>query len=288
MASDFKSDIRPHKLQRIFISCDIEGISGVVHGDHTGPGQGEEYTRARRLMTRQVSAAVSGAIQGGADVVLVNDSHGGGRNILIEELHSGAQLLTGSPKPLSMMQGVADGFDGAFFVGYHSRNGTPGVLNHTYSSDTIRELRINGRPAGETLLNAFIAGQYNVPILLITGDSETVSEASAVLPGIKAIAVKEPVGRFAARCLSLEEANAEIQEAAAEALGLVGELRPLVPPRPVTIELDFNSTAMAGAALMVPGAQAVGPSAVSFTHDDYIAAFQAMRVMITMARSVGS
>lgn len=82
MASDFKSDIRPHKLQRIFISCDIEGISGVVHGDHTGPGQGEEYARARRLMTRQVSAAVSGAIQGGADVVLVKTAMVGGATSL--------------------------------------------------------------------------------------------------------------------------------------------------------------------------------------------------------------
>ncbi len=272
--------------QRIFISCDIEGISGVVHNDHAVPAGGEEYTRARRLMTRQVSAAVSGALQGGAEYVLVNDSHGGMRNILIEELHPSAHLITGSPKPLSMMQGVDGGFDGAFLVGYHSRVGTPGVLNHTYSSRTVHELSINGRVAGETLMNAYIAGYFGVPVLLVTGDTEVAAEAEAALPGVKTVAVKEPAGRYAARCLPLEEANALIQEAAAEAVSLIGRLSPLAPPRPATFELTFMHTAMADAALMIPGTRRVDPLRVAFTHDDYIVAFKAARAMITMAGSV--
>jgi len=277
------------KTQRIFISCDIEGISGVVHNDHSGfaaGGAAEEYSRARRLMTRQVSAAVAGALQGGADFVLVNDSHGGMRNILIEELHPNAHLITGSPKPLSMMQGVGDGFDGAFFIGYHSRVGSPGVLNHTYSSRTVHELRINDQPAGETLMNAFIAGYYGVPVLLVTGDTETAAEASSVLPGVKTVAVKAPAGRYAARCLPFEEANALIQEAAAEAVSLIGRLEPLVPPKPVTFQLRFMHTAMTDAALMIPGTRRVDAMTAGFTHEDYIVAFKAARAMITMAQSV--
>lgn len=276
-------------IQRIFISCDIEGISGVVHNDHSGfsgGGAGEDYTRARRLMTRQVSAAVAGALQGGAEFVLVNDSHGSMRNILIEELHPSAHLITGSPKPLSMMQGVGDGFDGAYFIGYHSRMGTPGVLNHTYSSRSVHELRINEQLAGETLMNAYIAGYYGVPVLLVAGDTDVAAEAAAILPGIKTVAVKAPAGRYAARCLPLEEANALIQEASSDAVSLVGLLKPLVPPKPATFQLRFMHTAMTDAALMIPGTRRVDAMTASFTHDDYIVAFKAARAMITMAGSV--
>jgi D-amino peptidase len=276
----------PHKIQRIFISCDIEGISGVTHSDHAGPGAGEDYGRARRLMTKQVSSAVAGAVQGGAELVLVNDSHGGMRNILIEELHPNAHLLTGAPKPLSMMEGVGDGFDGVFFIGYHSRMGTAGVLNHTYSSRTVREMRIDGQSAGEIALNAYIAGYYGVPVLLVTGDNEAVSEASALLSGALTVAVKSACGRYAARCLPLEEANALIQEAACEAIGLVGELKPLVPPRPSTFEISFAHTAMADAALMVPLTKRLDAVTVSFAHDDFIVGFKAVRAMITMAGSI--
>jgi len=273
-------------VPRIFISCDIEGISGVVGSEYTGPGQGEDYGRARRLMTRQVNAAVVGAVEGGAGHVVVNDSHGGMRNLLLEELHPSAELITGSPKPLSMMQGVEDSMSGAFFVGYHARAGTPGVLNHTYSGRVVQELRIEGRAAGETLLNAYIAGYFGVPVLLVTGDSETTTEAAAVLPGVLTVAVKEPVGRYAARCLPFERANALIQEAAAQAVGMVGKARPLVPPRPVTFELRLTHTAMADAALLIPGVRRLDPLTVAFTHDDFVVAFKAVRALITLAGSV--
>lgn len=273
------------KLQRIFISCDIEGISGVVHNDHSGPGQGEDYARARRLMTRQVSAAVAGAVQGGADYVLVNDSHGGMRNILLEELHPSAHLITGSPKPLSMMQGVDAGMDGAFLIGYHSRAGSPGVLNHTYSSKAVGELRINGRVAGETLMNAYIAGYYGVPVLLLSGDAEAAAEATAAAPGIHTVVVKEPFGRYAALCLPFDAANARIQEAAAAAVGHIGETKPLTPPKPATFEIRFMHTAMADAAAMIPDTKRVDPLTVALTHDDYIVAFRGARAMITLAYS---
>lgn len=281
----------PARDVKVFISADIEGISGVVHHDHTGfvAGRTEEYARARRLMTRQVNAAVAGALEGGADLVVVNDSHGTMRNILFEELHPKARLVTGSPKPLSMMQGV-EGCDAAFLVGYHARAGAPGVLNHTYSSRTVYELRINDQVAGETLLNAGIAGYYGVPVILVTGDDAATAEAGAVLDGARLVTVKESVGRYAALCLSLEEANAQIQETAREAVAAF-QRRPVPPhpaPSPARFEIRFLQTAQADAAAMIPGTRRLDSLTVAFTDDDYIVAFRAARAMITMAWSVES
>jgi len=286
---------------KIFISADIEGISGVVHGDHAGPGRTEEYPRARRLMTRQVNAAVEGAVEGGAETVIVNDSHGSMRNILIEDLHPKARLITGSPKPLSMMQGVED-CRAALFIGYHSAAGTPGVLSHTYSSRTVHELRIQGRPAGETLLNAGIAGYYGVPVLLVVGDGAVAEEAAGVLPGVRTVAVKEPAGRYAAACLPLEEANGLIREAAREAVqtlaaGGSGKARaadagrggpaPLEPPSPITFQIRFMDWGQAEAAAMIPGVERIDPVTLAFTHSDYIVGFKAVRAMIGLAAGAG-
>src|SRR5690606_7047965 len=100
------------------------------------------------------NAAIEGALAGGAGEVVVNDSHGTMRNLLPDLLHPKAQLITGSPKPLSMMEGIDDGaYCCAMFVGYHARMGQPGVLSHTYHGAVVREVRLNGRAMGETGIN---------------------------------------------------------------------------------------------------------------------------------------
>src|SRR5882762_1264788 len=108
---------------RVYISVDMEGIAGVVHEsqtDPTTPAFAAEYARFRRLMTAEANAAVEGALAAGATQVLVNDSHWFMRNLLAEELHQTAELVSGDPKPHSMMQGIEQqgGFDAALFIGY--------------------------------------------------------------------------------------------------------------------------------------------------------------------------
>lgn len=140
----------------VYISADIEGISGVVSPNH-GNENYKDYERFRRLMTLEVNAAVAGAADGGADAVVVNDSHGRMSNILIEELDVRAELISGSPKPLGMMQGVEDSVDLAFLIGYHAASGTASaVLDHT-TNGTVHQVRLNGEPLGEAGMNAYMA-----------------------------------------------------------------------------------------------------------------------------------
>ena len=95
----------------VLISVDMEGISGVVTWDHVSHTH-KEYERFRKLMTAEVNAAIEGALAGGATGIVVNDSHGSMGNILIEELDSAAELISGSPKPFGMMQGIEISFNG--------------------------------------------------------------------------------------------------------------------------------------------------------------------------------
>ncbi len=167
---------------RIYISVDMEGIAGVVHEDQTNPIDPRcagEYNRFRALMTAEANAAIEGALAGGATAVLVNDSHWLMRNLLAEQLHPSAQLVSGGPKTWSMMEGIESGHDGAFFIGYHARAGTQNaILDHTYT-DRILDVRVNGTSLGELGLNALLAGTYNVPVALVSGDQALASEAES-------------------------------------------------------------------------------------------------------------
>src|ERR671914_2772538 len=105
---------------RVYISVDMEGVAGVVHEDQTDPidpRHAGEYNRFRRLMTSEANAAIEGAFAAGATRVLVNDSHWLMRNLLAEELHPGAGLMSGGPERLSMVEGLQEGFDIAMFIG---------------------------------------------------------------------------------------------------------------------------------------------------------------------------
>lgn len=270
---------------KVFISADMEGISGIVHPDQTD-SKHKEYDRARQLMTDEVNAAIAGAVAGGATEVVVNDSHGGMTNILLEHLLAPAHLISGSPKPLSMMQGIDEGADVAFFVGYHAQAGTlHGILEHTYSSSTVWQVTLNGQPVGETGLNAALAGHYGVPVVLVTGDQAVCQEARNLLgPHVETVPVKRSYGRTAARCLPTAQAHQAIREAAQRAVTVTGA--PLVIPAPVTVAVDLVKTTQADAAALLPGSRRPTARRVEYTAPDMLLAYQALLVMLHLAWSV--
>ena len=143
-------------LVKVFISVDMEGISGITDPEDVLP-DGADYQRGREFMTGDANAAILGAYDGGAAEVLVNDSHWIMRNLLLERLDPRARTIKGFHKSLCMVQGLDASYDGAVFVGYHACAGTEGgVLNHTLLGKEIQNVYLNGEPTGETRLNAEI------------------------------------------------------------------------------------------------------------------------------------
>jgi len=166
---------------RIFISADMEGLAGVV-GDEQRSRKGQDYQMARRWMAQEVNAAVEGAIKAGAKEFVVTDAHAGAINLALPDLHQKAALIGGSNRPLSMMEGIQEGFDAAFFIGYHAMRGTQDAcMDHTYSEEKVMAVRFNGTPYGEIGINARVAGHFGVPVVLVSGDDKTAAEAKAFL-----------------------------------------------------------------------------------------------------------
>lgn len=256
----------------VYVSVDIEGITGVVHRDMMSPGE-REYDRGRRLMTADANAAIEGLVQAGAEFILVNDGHGPMRNLLFEEMHPAAHLLTGSGDAKDHCQielANSRPFAAAVFVGYHAMARTPkAIAPHTIAGAAVSELRINGVPHGETGLNAAVLGAMGIPVVMVTGDTTTVAEARASLGGeIETVAVKEAVGRNAALCRPPAATRPEITAAAARALEKRDRIPPYTPDRPFRLEVDFLTMAQCDRAARTAGIQRLGPLSILVPGDD--------------------
>ncbi|MCX6550872.1 MAG: M55 family metallopeptidase, partial [Acidobacteria bacterium] len=191
----------------------------------------------------------------------------------------------GSPKPLSMMQGIDATFDAVVFVGYHARAGTEAaILDHTISSATIRSIKVNGQELPELGLNAAIAGYYKVPVIMLTGDTTTCSQAKALLgEGLVTAPVKEAIGRVAARLFPLEQVRARLRDAAREALGKRASFQPFRLAAPYAVDVEFHTSAQAELPLLLPGVKRTGARSVSIAGSDYIETFKLVRAVIALA-----
>lgn len=267
---------------KIFMSVDLEGISGIVNWEQTSPGN-PEYETARALMAGEAQAAIEGFFEGGATEVVVNDSHAAGRNLRIAELDPRARLITGSGSPLSMMQGINESFDAVALVGYHASAGTAAVLSHTYNGK-VWAAKLNSRLVGEVEINAAVAGYFGVPVALVTGDSVVCREALSNLGTVETVAVKEPTTRYSACCLHPTVAREKIKLAASGIMERLHEFEPFTLEPPIELELTLNNAGQADAAGITPGAKRVDANTVGYTSNDFMEVF---RAFLTMTRLAG-
>lgn len=271
---------------KLFISADMEGISGIVDPTYVNPETGNNYERGRQFMTADVNAVVEAALEYGVEEILVSDSHHKMNNILLEDLHPKARLLAGSPRDFSMMQGLDSSFDAAFFIGYHTRHGVPGVLSHTMSG-VIKNLYINGQVVGEFGFNAIYAGLCGVPVCLVSGDHLIAEEARELIPEISTAIVKQATSRTSALCLSQAESTAVLKQKTREALGKAKGVSPLPVRTPLELKIEFAHAGEAEMVSIIPGTSyQEGTTEVSYIAKDQYEIYRTMRAMMNLAGTV--
>ncbi|MFI9227000.1 M55 family metallopeptidase [Streptomyces rimosus] len=240
---------------RIYISADMEGVTGLVDADDVQPG-GRDYERGRLMMAEDVNAAVRGVVAAGATDIVVNDAHGPMRNLLPEALHPAARLIRGRPKQLGMLEGLTPGHDAVVCVGYHARAGTLGVLSHSFMGHEIEDIWLDGRPVGEIGLAQATAAALGVPVMALTGDDGACAETKEWDDTIATVAVKQAHDRFAAELLPDAEARRAIEETVAAALSTPPRA-PGPPPDPCALTVRWQSASVAATLLGIPGVTSV-------------------------------
>lgn len=279
---------------KILISADMEGTCGVVNWVQVIPpelgGGGRatstvEYERARLRMTREVNAAIEGAITAGATEVVVNDSHDGMRNIIVDELHPDARYISGFDKELLMVHGVdEEGVDAIFYTGYHARAGTPdGPLAHSFTG-WVHDIRVNDTSMGEYGINALVAGHFGVPVAMVAGDNRAVEQARELLGDqVVGVAIKQGYSVTAALNQHPERSRAMIREGAEEAVRRLGDMKPYRLPDDATVEIDLDHQSRVSQVEKLPGVERTGWRSFTFKPADGHELALYMRALLTAA-----
>jgi D-amino peptidase len=282
---DVRSDPGEKAQMKVFLSSDMEGTAGVVDWEQC-VGDGPQAAAGRRLLLAEVNAAIGGALEGGASQIVVNDSHSTMRNLPADEIAGGASYISGSHKPLYMMQGLDDSFGAVLFVSYHGSVGAAAGLSHTYNPRAVVEARINGTVTGEAGINALVAAHYGVPVVLVTGDRCACEETAALIPGVHSAVVKEHVSRLAAHSLHPSRACALIRETAQRAVAAAAQAPPPPFATPVALEVSVRTTDIAEAATWVRGVERAGPRELRISGDDLLAVYRSFCAAILLTRAV--
>lgn len=263
--------------KKVFISADMEGISGISASDQLS-ATGAEYNRSRKMMADDVNAAIRGARRGGATDIVVNDSHGSMRNLRLEDLDNHTRLISHSFKKSGMMEGLDESFDAVIFIGYHAKAGHPGGLFAHTGSGVVRDVRVNGRSLGEGGLNTLVAGWYGVPVVLVTGDDVAVKQVAEVATSAKTVAVKRAINPRAVELRPFAVVHREIEEAA---FAGVRDAKKSPPLRDASyrIEVQFVDLAIPEVAQNLPTMTRPAPDTIAFTSDSMAKAYTLIRLL---------
>lgn len=228
---------------RVFISADLEGISGLTRREDVSP-PGAGYSAARRWMTSEVNAAVEGARAAGATQFIVEDTHGAEMtcNLDLDLIDPDVEVIQGLPRPgMTTISELTEECDAVFLVGHHAPVGdSVGILAHTIFGG-FTDVRLNGRTVSEGEIIALAAAELNVPTVLVTGDDVVASHLSKVVPGITAAVVKTALSSTAGRLLPPARGAQVVRDAAEDAIRkLHGGHGPIaVPDPPYQLEVDL-------------------------------------------------
>jgi D-amino peptidase len=259
---------------KVFVSVDMEGLAAVFADDQVSQ-EGLEYPYFREVMTREANAAVAGAFAAGASEVLVRDTHGGMRHLLPELLDKRVRLVRGPTHPQSLMV-TMEGFDGSYgavvLIGYHARSGYPNaVLPHTMTSNVL-DYRINGISQSEASYSALIAGRYDVPVVMISGDKAACEDAAETLKnGLETVVVKEAIN---GGIISIhpEVAQARIRAAVERGVRRRAQIAAYKLPAPYTVTLKREQTSGS----WIPGARLNARGEIELETADLPAALNAL------------
>ena len=235
---------------KVFIISDMEGVAGILKWQQVdGSKAKRSYHEGRELYTEEINATVRGAKSAGATEIVVMDCHGAGEewtfnSLIPDKLDADCDYVV-QHDWTEYTEFLEQGCDAALFVAMHAKAGTPdGVMAHTVSGQSWRELKFNGTSVGETGINAALCGHWGCPVLLVTGDEAVCREAKELLgERLTTVAVKKGLGQSSARQVAPARARRLIEDGAKQALKDLRAVEPYVPGRPCEIQIEFHTPA---------------------------------------------
>lgn len=268
---------------KIFISFDFEGIAGVTSW--------EDITNNRRfneIATQQLNFFLQGFYESNPQgKVVIADSHSNGHNIIWEKLIGNTELISGFPRKNYMIEGLDESFDSLVFFGYHAPIGHLGVMDHTYSSSAIYDMKINGLVVDEAYINALVASYYNVPLKFVYGDNVIINRIKSNMSmKINTFVSKKAISRYAAQSKPFEVIKDTLREFGrtfSQTNGYIINLE-----KSYTCEIKFVSTNATYAVSTLPNIEKIDDRTIRFLATSPLEIYQTLMSIVLIAKSVGN
>jgi D-amino peptidase len=252
---------------KVFIVAD-HGIGSMVSDLQAVPGRAQ-YQIFRKFMTEEVNASIRGALAVGATEILVADSHSHMQNIIAEDLNPRAKLVRGGPRPLCMMEGINESFDAVIFIGGHARTGTRyAVREHSFGHDYLN-IWVNDILVNEFIFDAMVAGHFDVPVVLATGDEAFTEQMKEFIPNIETVTVMQGVGQGAIT-IHPSKSRSLIEEKTSKALKRLSSFKPVQLMSPYTLKIEFAHVHYAEIVSWIHGVELENDRTVLFTTEDFL------------------
>jgi D-amino peptidase len=275
---------------KAFISVDLEGMPHVVIPGHLGL-KGSLYSEARKIATKVTLIVAEELNKNGFEEIVIADSHGPMVNLLVDDLPEYVEIIRGYPRPVCMVSG-AEECKVALFLGYHAKFGTAkSTWDHTYSGGTINRVEVNGIAASEFLLNTYVAGELNVPVILVAGEAQLLlDDVKQYAPWAETVVLKRSFSRVAARSFSMRRIEKELKEAVNRAVATFKEdnVKPLIANKPAKIGITFNASQYADAAELLPTVKRTNGLNVEYTAGNIIEAYKIFELLVLAANGVSA
>ncbi|HEV2491746.1 MAG TPA: M55 family metallopeptidase [Terriglobia bacterium] len=229
------------KPKKVFMITDMEGVDGIFSSEQQCiPYKSPRWEESHKLLTGEVNAAVDGLLDGGATEVVVWDGHDSSQSLSALDINPRARLLTG--EPVSPTLELDSTYAAVIFIGQHAMAGAEkAVLSHSYSSEGIQNIWVNGKPVGEIGGRVMLAGDFGVPVIMLSGDTAACKELHDLVPEAECAEVKTGVSRTAGFTLSHPAACALIREKAQRAMQRLAEFKPYKMTGPVEVKVEFTT-----------------------------------------------
>lgn len=275
---------------KAFISVDLEGMPYIVIPGHLSL-KGTLYDEARKIATKVTLTVAEELHKNGFDEVVIADSHGPMVNLLVDDLPEYVEIVRGYPRPLSMVSGV-EGCDVALFLGYHAKFGTAkSTFDHTYSGASINRVEVNGIEVSEFLLNAYVAGESGVPVVMVAGEAQLLEDdVKKYAPWAETVALKRSLSRVSAKSPSMVKIEKELMETVRRAVAEFkrNKARPLVTRKPVRMRITFLASHFADIAELLPLVKRIDGLSVEYSARSMSEAYKIFELLVLAASAMTS
>ncbi len=265
---------------------DLEGLPHVVVPAHLSL-KGSLYKEARKIATQVTYLTAETLHDNGFDEIIIADSHGPMVNIEIDNLPKYCQIVRGNPRPISMVAGI-ENCDAALFLGYHAKFGTArSTFDHTYSGGTIHQVLVNGVPVSEFLLNAYTAGEYDIPVILVAGDERLlIDDVEPFAPWAERVSFKHSFSRLSAISPSMQLIKEKLQQGTRNAIKNFHnhEVKALVVDKPIKMTITFQSSHLADIAEFLPNSIRLDGLTIEYMAESMVEAYKTFQLLVSAAQ----